>query len=481
MASRWAEPVVSDLASFPYDGNYHTQQQISIPVNRSSSLASIQPPLITSSVFPPQRVEPFDMPRLQQQQQQQIQNRNKTGYIRSATTDEQQTNNSYMQNIPIKRVKHPTEQSSIVIFLKRLSKFCFSLLISIPCIILITLILPISWLIRTFLRFICRYHCTVTPCTCSYLSASDLFWLYNSNKTINRNKTEETTKLNSRIIAPIAAAIFFLEGNIEIFVFINLLLLLLFFLIGTVNENSLKKILINRLITNSSRRGSNIGRKLFPRFSQLIFSHFSGPMWIDYSAFSIDEHVREIPRNIQTDEDLQSYVSTLISTELTFTRPLWQLHYKNRPSVRPNDSVVIFVYHPVLSDGISLIRILLKHIVDNRTTQLDLKVRFAGRHGEHIFDYIKAYFFGHMLLFSKLIFNPYLDNFLKRIIMKNPNRNLSRINSHLSNQQQRIVLWSTPFSLTQANRMKLVTRTRMNDLLSTLVISCVKLYMEKHG
>jgi hypothetical protein len=205
-------------------------------------------------------------------------------------------------------------------------------------------------------------------------------------------------------------------------------------------------------------------------------------MWIDYSDFSIDEHVHEIPRNIQTEQDLQAYVSTLISTELTMTRPLWQLHYKNRSSVRPNDSVLVFLYHPVLSDGISLLRMLLKHVVDNRTTQLDLKPRFVGRDGDRIYDYIKSYLFGHMLLFSKLIFNSSLDNFLKRIILyKNPNINPSRINSHLSNQQQRIVLWSTPFSLTQANRMKLVTRTRMNDLLSTLVISCVKLYMEKHG
>jgi hypothetical protein len=243
----------------------------------------------------------------------------------------------------------------------------------------------------------------------------------------------------------------------------------------------LKKVLINRLITNNARRGSNVGRKLFPRFTQLIISHFAGTMWIDYSAFSIDEHVREIPRNIQTDEDLQSYVSALVSNDLTLTRPLWQLHYKNRSSSRPNESILIFIYHPVLSDGISLIRILLKHIVDNRTTQLDLKPRFAGRHGEHIFDYIKAYFFGHMLLFSKLIFNSSRDNFFKRTINKKSHTNISTMNSHLSNQQQRSVLWSTPFSLTQANRMKLVTRTRMNDLLSTLVISCVRLYKEKYG
>lgn len=244
------------------------------------------------------------------------------------------------------------------------------------------------------------------------------------------------------------------------------------------NENSLKKILLNRLIGNTSRRGSHIGEKLFPRFSQILLSHFSGMMWIDYSAFSIDEHVREIPRPIHTDEDLQSYLSSLLSSDLSLTRPLWQLHYKNRSNTRPNDSILIFIYHPVLSDGISLIRILLKHIVDNRTTQLDLKARFAGRHGEHIFDYVKAYFFGHMLLFSKLLFNSSSSS---NQFLQNVNHQSSTINTCFTHPSQRIVCWSAPFSLTQANRMKLVTRTRMNDLLSTLIISSVKLYMEKHG
>ena len=242
--------------------------------------------------------------------------------------------------------------------------------------------------------------------------------------------------------------------------------------------------MFNRLIASSARRGSNIGKKLFPRFSQLIVSRFSGTMWVDYSAFSIDEHVREIPRNIQSDEDLQSYISTLLSTELTRTRPLWQLHYINRSTTRPNDSILVFIYHPALSDGISLLRILLKHIVDNRTTQLDLKPRFVGRRNEHIFDYIRAYLFGYMLIFSKLLFNTSKESFFKRILFKNNNNNnnnISTINNHQQPQPHRTVVWSAPFNLSQANRMKLVTRTRMNDLLSTLVISTVKLYMERYG
>ena len=258
----------------------------------------------------------------------------------------------------------------------------------------------------------------------------------------------------------------------------------------------MKKLLVNRLITSSIRRGSNIGKKLFPRFSQVIVSRFSGTMWLDYPHFSIDEHVREIPRNIQNDEDLQTYISTLVSSELTHTRPLWQLYFKNRSSTRPNDSILVFLYHPVLSDGVSLLRILLKHVVDNRTTQLDLKPRFVGRQDEYMFDYIKAFLFGHLLIFSKLFLNRIRENFFNRTVLKNVtvinnnnnnnndnnnNANISTVNSHFQPQHQRAVIWSAPFSLTQANRMKLVTRTRMNDLLSTVVISIVKLYMEQHG
>ncbi|CAF3560996.1 unnamed protein product [Rotaria sordida] len=471
--TRWAQSVVSDVVSVPIDSNNNKhnieQQRLSV---HSLPLSTLQTQLITTTnFFPPQRVEPIDMTRSQQQPT--TQNRTKTGYIQSATTDEQQTTN-FIQNQPIKRIIHPADRSSIVFFFQYISTIFFGIFISFPCIILLIVLLPICWLIRTLIRLICRHRCTVTPCACNYLSASDLFWFYNSNISTNRdNKNNETRKYNSQTASPIAAAVFFLEG--------------------TINENSLKKLLINRLVTSSIRRGTNIGQKLFPRFSQLVVSRFSGTMWVDYSLFSIDEHVHEISHNIQSDEELQSYVSTLLSNDLPYNRPLWQLYYKNRLTIRPNDSVIIFLYHPVLSDGISLLRILLKHMVDNRTTQLDIKPRFAGQHSEHIiFDYIKSYLFGHKLIFSKLLSKTSRENFFKRTFYKNKattttnnNNNVSTINSHTQQQQQqqqqRVVVWSTPFSLTQVNRMKLVTRTRMNNLLSTLVISTVKLYMERYG
>ncbi len=203
MDTRWAQPVVSNLASIPYDGEHSSI--LKVPV-----IITTPPPTV---LFPPQRVEPIDMARSHQQT---TTNRNKTGYIQSATMEQQQTIPSYMQNQPIKLIQHPADRSSIIFFFQRLSAFCLTLLISLPCVILLTLLLPICWLVRTFLRLTCRHHCPVTPCACSYLSASDLFWFYNSNRSTDRDKNDETTKFNAPTISPIAAAIFFLDGNLHL-------------------------------------------------------------------------------------------------------------------------------------------------------------------------------------------------------------------------------------------------------------------------
>ena len=212
--NRWAEPVVSDLATVPIDSNHskrESEQQLSVhspPLSLlPSSPASSSLPNV---LFPPQRVEPIEMTRSHQQIPS---NRHKTGYMQSATTDEHPTTASYMQNRPISRVKHPTEHSSLLFFLRNLSKFCLNLFISLPCVVIITLFVPICWLIRVILRLLCRYRCPVNPCSCSYLSASDLFWLYNDPTSSDREKNDETTKLSNSTLSPIAAAIVFLEGN----------------------------------------------------------------------------------------------------------------------------------------------------------------------------------------------------------------------------------------------------------------------------
>ncbi|CAF0746331.1 unnamed protein product [Didymodactylos carnosus] len=393
-----------------------TVQQQQQP-SQTNGIVSTDPPAIHSPSNPfVKRVEPTDMPRGRSPHRY---NNKKSLPINDRTHAQYR---AYLQNAPIKQVKHPADRSSFILFLNKISSFCFIVFLSIPCVLLLTIFLPISFLFRTLFRLVCTYRCTCRPCLCQFLSSNDLFWFY---ETINNQ--------------PNAAAIFILEGSI--------------------NENSLKKLLINRLVTTNTRRGSD--HKLYPRFSQLVVSSFAGIMWIDNPKFSIDDHVREIPRNVQTEPDLELYMNQIMSTELNHHKPLWEIHYKNRFN-NSNDSIIIFLYHPCISDGISLIRILLKNIIDNRTTQLDIKPRYASRRLP--FDYIKAFLFGYLILFKKLFINDSYN--LLKLPMTCGQKNIS---------------WSTPFSLASINRMKLVTRTKMNDLLSTLVITCVNLYMEHHG
>ncbi|CAF4500734.1 unnamed protein product, partial [Rotaria magnacalcarata] len=70
------------------------------------------------------------MPRSQQTP---TQNRTKTGYTQSATTDEQQTTVIYYkQNRPMKRVMHPADRSSIIAILQTMSTIIFTIFISFP-------------------------------------------------------------------------------------------------------------------------------------------------------------------------------------------------------------------------------------------------------------------------------------------------------------------------------------------------------------
>ena len=152
------------------------------------------------------------MPRTQRQSSA----RTKTGYTRSATIDEpiSTSANPSDSTRSIKRVIHPADRSSLVLVLRRLAKLLLTLLISLPCVLVLTLTLPIYWLVRTLIRLTCRYHCTVTPCTCSYLSGGDLFWLSNSSLARYGNKNDERQNLQSQTTAPTAAAIFYLEGKL---------------------------------------------------------------------------------------------------------------------------------------------------------------------------------------------------------------------------------------------------------------------------
>lgn len=217
MDTRWVQSNTSDLVpvqvnSRTSSGTENDQQTRKLSVQSQALTTAPQISPTSGVLFPPQRVEPLDMARSQIS----TTNRQRAGYVQPATNDEIQPTASYMQNQPIKRVKHPTERSSIMVFLQRLLRLCLSLFISLPFVLIISIFVPICWLIRSMVRLTCRFQCTVTPCTCSYLSATDLFWFYQNRIIRDRDKSEETTKIDQSSLSPTAAAVFFLEGKFSV-------------------------------------------------------------------------------------------------------------------------------------------------------------------------------------------------------------------------------------------------------------------------
>lgn len=121
-----------------------------------------------------------------------------------------------------------------------------------------------------------------------------------------------------------------------------------------------------------------------------------------------------------------------------------------------------------------------KSLVDNRN-QFDIKPRFA--YFRFNFALIKQYIFGWSnIIFSLLLkskdFNPlHRDNF------KSERFNNLKLNSNTNSNEKpkKFVVWSEPFSLVAIHRLKLVTRSKMNDLLISIVAGILRNYLQIKG
>lgn len=361
---------------------------------------------------------------------------------------EQNLNNKfdkkYFKSVAYKRLKHMSERNLLYNLLIRLSKFIVNFLSLAIIVIYFAVQLPIIFLRTIIFKFL--LFCNLLPIEQQqiqqqdpqqqqqqldsdgeigfdnypvFLTPMELFWLHDS-------------KFNKSI----GSSLFFIEGNL--------------------NKNLIKDLIKNRIIMAATRNG----KRLYPRFTQILkYIWGFGYTWTYTSTFNIDDHVHEIKNNIQTNEDLQQELVNLTSTDLSKDKPLWHVYYKQNFGPERN-TILIFLYHMCFSDGVSLIRIFFKSLVDNRLA-IDLKPRFAYKN--LTFNLIKQFLFGWQRIFY--------DYFIKAKDM-----NALRI-PNLNGKKH--VYWSEPFNFVNANRLKLVTRSTMNDLLMSVLSSIMRKYLQE--
>jgi WS/DGAT/MGAT family acyltransferase len=98
----------------------------------------------------------------------------------------------------------------------------------------------------------------------------------------------------------------------------------------------------------------------FDRFRQRVVEPavpMAGPRWVEDEHFNLKSHLQRIALpDPGGQEELQEMVSTLMSTPLDSTKPLWQFQYVE--NYRGGSAVVARIHH-CIGDGIALVRVLL--------------------------------------------------------------------------------------------------------------------------
>lgn len=374
-------------------------------------------------------------------------------------TSHAETRKKYIIEYPFKLINYPIDRlSSFGCFCKLSFLFILNICLFLPLVfLLVTIILPFKLALRALFKLFHFCHLTdsshLSPNLLpQFLNPTELFWLFNSNL----NKQTNTLHGNKSI----GACLFFIEGYLA--------------------KNTIRDLIQNRIIQANSR--SSLGE--FNRFSQRVLQVLGfGYVWVKTTEFNLDEHIIEIENtnNLKNDLELQKYISNLIRNQtFSLNKPLWTLYYIKSYGQSLNDktTVLVFLYHQSFASGVGLIRLFLKGLVDNRNA-IDLKPRFG--YFNFTFSLLKQCLFAWSKIFYYLLLklrdnNPLHFKYTKSDRYKNLN-----FKSNTQQPGEHILTWSEPFSLVLINRLKLVTRSKMNDLLISIVAGVLRNYLQLKG
>ena len=398
---------------------------------------------------------------------------------KSTTYSDDSNSTNYIIDYPFKVINHPSElRHPVLNFIKFFVGALVNLFLLIPVVILFIFCQPLRYLFKSTFKLLHLCHLTSTSFHSpsfipEFLTPIELFWLYNSNQNETPKKLDEKQSFeyeSNLSNKSIGACILFIEGYIS--------------------KNALKELIKNKIIQLSTRSG----RRIYERFTQRLYKLFLfGFVWLNCSEFDIEDHIVEIneDNSLKTVNDIQECVASLIQThKFKKDKPLWTLYYV-KSFGNDRSSVLIFLFHMCFADGVSLVRLFFKGLVDNRNS-VEIKPRFA--YFTFKFDFVKQIFLGwsemiYSFLFRRSDKNPLNKQYSNAKIFENLDLNtklpqdqntLNEANYQINNRPY-VLTWSEPFSLYTTNRLKLVTRSKMNDIFMSILAGIMRNYLQKKG
>ena len=220
--------------------------------------------------------------------------------------------------------------------------------------------------------------------------------------------------------------------------------------------------IINLINTRLVLVSSDVGGRLYPRFSQKVVRTCSDYIWVQDENFFIHDHVFTMPKGIESVVDLQEYVSEMGSRPMSFNTALWEVQILTNFGEQ-QDTVLLMRMHPCLTDGVSLVKVLYKSIadVDSVTT---VPPKFAQ---VSCIDSVKSVLYGPFLFFKNFLCSRSDFNLLH--------------GKHIHLSGKKLITWSEPFSLSAAIRIKQVTRSTLSEVLMSVAAGSIRSYLQLNG
>ena len=325
----------------------------------------------------------------------------------------------YAMSAPYRRLLHPADQSLLFSFLSSLLHVVAALVLFIPAIVLILVFLPIGFIGKR-----CSACCSAGKSKClrrtTILEPAEAVWLHNS--TFNQMQVQSLITIEQGL-----------------------------------DFSHICDLIHTRLICAENKSG----RKLYPRFTQKLVKLNSGYAWVDHSEFCIVNHVLHMPQTMYTISDVHNYIASMAMQELPHSKPLWEMHVL-ADFGEHKDMLILFRMHPCLSDGISVLKVLIHSITDNPSVY-HLKPRFG--HASFPFNFLRSILVGPCLFLNKWIFTR-----ADYSLLHGP-----------SLCGEKVVAWSKPFSLERAMQIKQVARCKLNDVLLSVTAGSMRTYLQTSG
>nr|XP_042908417.1 uncharacterized protein LOC122271409 [Parasteatoda tepidariorum] len=343
----------------------------------------------------------------------------------------------YLRNASIKLLTHPVDKNIAWSFILSVIFAAISVLTGFPTVIMLTWFLGIALGLRIVFARCCAYR--------GASRAGDV-----ENQRQFQSRQPSCLRAENFVRPPEALWLHDSSFNLHV-------AHCLFFLDSGFTCSKLRELLMTRILSKTTDRGG----RAFPRFLQKVVPVCSGYCWIDDEDFSIENHVFEEKKEINSSDELEEHISNLMNQPLPSSRPLWEIRVI-KDYGKSKDTVLVLRIHQAISDGITLVVILGNHLCDNQKL-LRLKSRFG--YNTFFLNLFRAFFVAPLTFLGWLIF--------KR-------RDYNYFNRH-HKPQSRVVAWSHNIRFSKVLRIKQVMRCSLNDVFVSAVSGAVRAYFAKNG